>query len=473
MAYDYDLIVIGAGAAGLTAAGFMGKAGGKVALIERKALGGDCTWTGCVPSKALLKVSKMAHTLQTASKYGVNGAGDGLSVDMGVVRDYVKRVVNDVYAGETPEVFSRDYNVEVIEGEARFVDEHTVAVSDRRLTSGKFVIAVGASAAIPKIEGLSDVTYFTNETLFDNDHLPQRLLIIGAGPVGTEIAQAYARLGAKVTLIDQALLPRDEPEVAEVMQAVLTRDGVQFEPGLVSKAAQAGETISLTLESGAVHEGDMLLVAAGRAPNLSVGLEQAGVAYTRRGILVDDYLRTNVKHIYAVGDCTDGPKFTHYAGFQGGIAGRNATLPLLNAKGRTNTLPWVTFTDPEVAHIGMTEQEARQAHGRRIGVYHFSLDHGDRTRAEDDLDGFIKLVHKGNKLLGATVVAGRAGEMIFELGLAVQGVISLRDITSMIHAYPTYSDVVRRAVANLTVQQLFSGLSGRAISTFGRLLFRR
>lgn len=471
-ARPYDLIVIGGGAAGLTSAGFMGKVGGRVALIEREHLGGDCTWAGCVPSKALLKVGKMAQTVREAAKYGITTSPP--QVDMAAVRAYVQATIDEIYQHETPEVFGKNYNVEVIIGEARFVDPHTVAVGDRRLSAKKVIIATGARPTIPPIDGLADVAYKTNRNIFDNDRLPERLLVIGAGPIGVEMAQAHARLGAEVVLIDERLLPRDEPEVAEVIQPILAREGVRFVSGLVAAAQQGGERdITLTLKDGQTFTGDMLLVAVGRTPNTALDLEKAGVDYAPDGVIVDKFLRTSARHIYAVGDCTQGPKFTHYAGFQASIAGRNATLPFINSNGHDENVPWVTFTDPEIAHVGLTEAQARERHGDKVKVRHFSLRDGDRTLIEGDAEGFIKMVYLGGgRLIGATVVSQRAGEMIFEFLLAVKGKISLSGLVGLMHPYPSYSDVVKKAASGLVIDELFKGVSGWGVRLLGRLLFK-
>lgn len=471
MSERYDLVVIGAGTAGLTAAGFMGRVGGKVALIEKEALGGDCTWYGCVPSKALLKVSKMAHSVRTAHKYGITASEP--QVDMTAVRDYVQDAIREIYQHETPEVYSAAYGPEVIIGEARFIDAHTVQVGDRQLKAKKFVVATGARPTVPPIDGLEDVPYMTNRTVFTNDKLPEHLLVMGAGPIGAEMAQAHARLGAKVTMMDIGFLQRDEPEAKEVMLKVFEEEGVTFIESLVDSVQKDSETITATLKNGQRVSGDALIVAVGRTPNTDLGLENAGVHYTKEGIGVDDYLRTNVKHIYAVGDCTTAPKFTHYAGFQGGIAGRNATFPVLNSRGHDDVLPWVTYTDPEVAHVGMTEAEARQQYGDSVKVYNLPTSRGDRTVVEGDTEGFIKLVYTStSNLLGATVVADRAGEMIFELMLAVKKKISMTDITTMIHPYPSYNYVVKRAVADVVIEELLDGFSGRAIDAVSKVLFR-
>mgnify|MGYP002713084553 CR=1 FL=1 len=466
----YDLIVIGAGAAGLTAAGFMGRVGGKVALIERDAMGGDCTWVGCVPSKALLKVSKIAHSIRTAGKYGIQV--DPPKINMPAVKAYVQHAIQEIYQHETPEVYAKSYNVEVILGEARFIDAHTVQVGDKQLQSKKFVIATGARATVPPIPGLEDVPYFTNRSIFQNETLPEHLLIMGASAIGAEMGQAHARLGSKVTMMDVGLLPREEPEVAEVMQKILAEEGVTFIPSLVEAVKKDGDQIIATLKNGETVTGDALLVAVGRTPNTDLGLENAGVAYDKQGITVDDYLRTSAKHIYAVGDCTPAPKFTHYAGFQGSIAGRNATFPIINSKGHEDIFPWVIFTDPEIAHVGMTEAEARKKHGDAVKVFKFSLSRGDRTVCEDDTEGFIKLVYKGSgTLLGATIVSDRAGEMIMEYALVLKKKLSLRDVGTMIHPYPTYSDVVKKATSTMLIGQLFEGMSGKAINLLGKILF--
>lgn len=466
----YNLVVIGGGAAGLTASAFIGEAGGKVALIEKEKLGGDCTWVGCVPSKALLKVAKVAHTMRTADKYGISGSEP--QVDMAQVKAHVLGAVEHVYADETPEVFS-ERGVEVIEGQAaQFVDAHTVQVGDRTLTAKKFVIATGARAAIPPIPGLDEVPYFTNENFFQNDRLPEHLIVLGAGAIGMEMSQAYSRLGAKVTTVGQAIMPRDDHDARRVLKDVFQREGITIIEDTITQFAMDGDDIVATLADGETLRGDMLLVAVGRAPTVDgLGLDNAGINYSKRGIEVDKYLRTNVPHIYAVGDCTTGPKLTHYAGFQGAVAGQNVALPVINFEGHTETFPWCTFTDPEVAQVGMTENAAREKLGSEVKVHTLPLTHGDRSVAEGETDGFIKIVYKGNgKLLGATVVAPRAGEMIQEFTNAMS-IHSLYDITTPIHAYPTYSDIVKKSVSQVRLKELFDGTSGRLIDVASKVLF--
>lgn len=472
MSNEYKMVVIGGGAAGLTASAFAGELGAKVALIEKAHLGGDCTWVGCVPSKALLKVAKIAHEMRSAESYGITAVQP--DVDMKRVKSYINRAVHEVYEGETPEVFAKR-GVEVIEGKAQFIDAHTVEVNGRQLKSKNFVIATGARPLILPIEGLSDIEYHTNETFFDNERLPEHLVVMGAGAIGLEMAQAYSRLGAKVTVIGAELMPRDDHDAREVIETVLTREGVTIIKDYVTKVEKIDEQrfTAITENNGAV-EGDMMLVAIGRAPTVEgLGLDKAGVDYSKQGIAVDKYLRTNIPHIYAVGDVTTGPKLTHYAGFQGSIAGRNIMFPVVNFNGHSDLFPWTTFTEPEVAQVGLTESAAREKLGHKVKVHILPLTEGDRSQAEHDLDGFIKIVYQGSgDLLGATVVAGRAGEMIQEYANAMTNGGGLRSIMNAIHAYPTYSDVVKKAASQLTIKELFQGTSGRAINLASKVLWK-
>lgn len=466
----YDLIAIGAGTAGLVAAGFAARLGLKVALIEKEQLGGDCTWFGCVPSKALLKAAHVAQTVRTAAQFGIEV--DAPRVDMGKVRDYVQGTIRDVAEEENAEAYSKR-GVDVFAGTGRFVSENTVEVNGRRLTGKRFVIATGARPSMPPIKGLDSVPYHTYKTIFDLDVLPQRMLIAGAGPIGVEMTQAFARLGSDVTIIDAQMLPRDEPEAAEVMGRILAREGVTFVQGLVASVQMDGEEIVATMPDGSTHRGDVLLVATGRVPNVdSLGLEAAGVVYDTKGVQVDKYLRTNVKHIYAAGDVIGGPQFTHNSNFQGSAVAQNALFPVVNTVGiEDDLMPWVTFTEPEVAHVGLTEAQARERHGDGFKVYFYPMTGSDRGQTEADTEGFIKIVHRNGRMIGVTIVANRAGEMLTEFTMAMKNKLTLRQMIGAIHPYPTYSETVYRAVSYMLVDELFDGVSGRAIEAAKKVLF--
>jgi pyruvate/2-oxoglutarate dehydrogenase complex dihydrolipoamide dehydrogenase (E3) component len=463
MIENYDLIVIGGGAAGITAARFAARVGVSVALVEKDRIGGDCTWTGCVPSKALLKVAKVAHTVRTAQDYGVVANGGSPHVDMSLVRDYIRRAVEGVVQHETPEHLVGE-GIDVIIGAARFKDDHTIQVGERTLRAKKFILTTGAAPFIPNVPGLPDVPYLTYYQLFENECLPGRLLVMGAGPIGSEIAQAYQRLGSQVTLIDIGLLPREEPEVADVLGRVFAREGIRFVRGLVSAARQEAGEIVLDID-GLECRGDVLLVAVGRLPNLAgLELDNADITHSRKGIPVDKYLRTSVKHIYAAGDCIEGNhQFTHFAVWQAFQAVRNALLPL-NDNGFRDVVPWTTFTDPEVAHVGLTEVEAREKHGDKVRVALRSMDRVDRAVADNAQEGFIKLVHtQKGKVLGATVVAERAGEVITEYTFAVEKGLKLMDLANLIHVYPTYSFAAMHLAADVATDNVMDSFAGSVL----------
>ncbi len=465
MKETYGLIVIGAGSAGLTAAGFAAQRGVRVALVEKHRVGGDCTWTGCVPSKALLKVAKVAHEARTAAHYGICTAPP--TVSMSKVRAYVRRVMAEIYEHETPERLAHQ-GVEVIIGAARFLDAHTIQAGEQTLSADKFIIATGAHPLIPDIPGLQETPFLTHLQIFDNDQLPERLIVIGAGPIGAEMAQAYQRLGSQVILVDIALLPRDEPEVAEVIGRVFAREGIQFVKGLVTAARQEEAGIVVTVEDQG-YRGDMLLVAVGRVPVVEgLDLDKAGVAYSPKGIQVDDELRTSVKHIYAAGDCVGGYQFSHLAGWQGARAVRNALL-LDRDSSFNDWVLWTTFTDPEVAHVGLTEAQARNNFGTSVRATRWDMDRTDRAVVENERDGFIKVIHQNDgTLLGATIVAGRAGEAITEFVLALKHGLKVDDLANAIHVYPTYSTAVMQLAADIAHSDLLTGPSGKLVRRLSR-----
>lgn len=465
MSDDFDLVIVGAGSAGLTGAGFAAKLGARVALVEKRRIGGDCTWTGCVPSKALIKAARVAHTARHAARYGVEVSAP--RVDMARVRAYVRDAVAEVYAHETPEALAT-MGVTVILGAAEFVDAETIQVGGRRIHARRAIVCTGARPAIPPVAGLTKVPFTTYETLFDNAVLPAHLVVLGAGPIGLEMAQAYRRLGAGVTVVGEQFLPREEPEARAVIESVLSREGIRCVAARVEGVRHDGARFTLSTAAGDVT-GDMLLVATGRRPNVEgLGLDRAGVEHSEHGIAVDGYLRTTAPHIYAAGDVLGGAQFTHLAGWQCFQAARNALLPG-NARGVAAVLPAVTFVDPEVAHVGASEAEARAQRGDATRVHRWTMAQTDRARCDGEPDGFIKVVTDGDgTLLGATIVAARAGEMIAELALAIERRLTLRDVAATLHAYPTWSMAVQQLASEVAVAEFVDSAAGRLAVRLGR-----
>ena len=470
MSETYDLVIIGAGSAGLTAAGLAVQLGARVALVEKHRIGGDCTWTGCVPSKTLLKAAKVAHEMRTADHFGLTAVEP--KVDLKSVMAHVRDVVAEVYREESPDALRAD-GIDVFLGAARFLDPHTLAAGAATLTARHVLIATGAHPFIPPITGLEGVDYLTYESIWDLDVLPRHLLVVGAGPIGCEMAQAFRRLGAKVTLLASRdrILPRDDPAASRVLGQVFEAEGINVLYNTRAELAWQDEKDVHLGASGAGVVGDALLVVTGRRPNvMGLDLENAGVAYSAAGIQADDSLRTSQRHIYAAGDCIGGYQFTHYAGWQAAMAVRNALLPGAS-KGVTDLVPWTTFTDPEVAHVGLTEDQAREKYGDGVMTCEWPMARVDRARAEGDTAGFIKLVHKKDgTLLGTTIVARRAGEMIHEWIVALHQGIKVGDLADAIHVYPTYSMAGMQAAAAIRVEQLLSGTSGRVVRGLARLM---
>ncbi len=460
MKSSHDLLVVGGGSAGLVAARFARSVGARVALAESGRLGGDCTWTGCVPSKALLRAARAAAEVRNARRFGVEAAAP--RIDMASVRRHVRSAIAHVYRYEDPQAL-REEGIEVIEGRARLRGDGQVDVAGRRLLPRRIVICTGAGPSVPAIDGLDDVDYTTYETIFENDVLPDRLVIVGGGPVGLEIATAYSALGARVTVVGAEILPGEDADAREITDRALESKGVDIvEASVEGVGREAGRTV-VRWKGGEVC-GDALLVATGRAPRVhDLGLEDAGVRFDASGVTVDDKLRTNVRHVYAAGDVTGGPQFTHYAGWQGHTAARNALLPGSD-DGRSIAVPRVTFLDPEIASIGRPEDEARARLGNDLTVLKRMLDRQDRAVTDGATDGFIKLLlgPKG-KIVGATIVAERAGEMINEVALAMHHDLGVGDLAGALHAYPTWSTGLQRMAADHAVKHFASSLLGRVV----------
>lgn len=470
MSAQFDIAVIGAGSAGLTAARFAARLGKRVALIEADRIGGDCTWTGCIPSKALLRAAKTAHAARDARRYGIR-TGE-VQVDFAVTMDWVRDAVASVFALETPEVM-RSEGIEVVEGRAEFRDPRTITVGDRELSARHFLICTGASPLIPSIPGLDSTPYLTYETFWDLESLPARLIVIGGGPIGCELAQACQRLGSQVTIVEalDRVLPNDEPEASEIVAASLQRDGMDLRlaaPVDSVKPGSDGGGVAVNA-GGASIAGDALLVAVGRRPNLaSLALDRAGIEHSPRGITIDDYLRTNVKHIYAAGDCAGGFQFTHYAGFQGAMAVRNMLLPG-RSHGRPQRPPWATFTDPEVAHTGYTEEQARERYGDRVRVSVLPMTHVDQAVTDGGADGFLKVVYRSSRsVLGATVVGQRAAETLQAWTLAQDHGLKMEDIARTMSTYPSLATGNQQVAWDAHLDRLTGGAIGRVLRWLAR-----
>ena len=468
MSTHYDLAIIGAGSAGLTAARFAARLGRRVALIEASRIGGDCTWTGCVPSKALLHTARVAHTIRTSKCYGIR-TGEP-EADFAAVMSRIRSVIEHIYAAESPDAL-RAEGIDVIEGRAQFEDAHTVVVDGRRINSKYFLICTGASPFVPPIPGLPETPYLTYERFWELESLPQRLIVVGGGPVGCELAQACQRLGSQVTLVEalDRILPNDEPEAAQVVSDSLRGDGVELRLGASVESVSVDHAGSITVQAGGKDvEGDAILVTVGRRANVDgLGLENARVAYTSAGIAVDDYLRTTAGNIYAAGDCAGGFQFTHYAGFQGAMAVRNMLLPG-RSRARPEHPPWATFTDPEVAHVGYTEEQARRRFGNKARVSTLPMASVDRAVTDSATDGFIKVVHRDNGVvLGATVVGRNAAEALQAWTMAGERGLKMGDVARVMQAYPSLGTGNQQVAWEAYLDGLTHGLTGRVLRWLG------
>jgi dihydrolipoamide dehydrogenase len=447
--YQYDVIVIGGGSGGLVAARITTALGARVCLIDKERLGGDCLYSGCVPSKSLIHAAKIVKTAREAAMLGTAETEINFQVDMAKVAARIQGVIERV--GEAEQVYVQ--NVDVKFGQAEFVGDHELSLNGQILTAKTFIIATGSHPRIPEIPGLARAGYLTNQDVFDLTRLPERLAVVGGGPIGVELAQAFARLGSKVTIIQgpDRLLPKEEPEMSGAVADALGRDGLEILTGTrlkkVSGESGPKQIEAMRGEEVIQLEMDDLLIAVGRQPNLEgLKLEAAGVKFSDKGIEVNEYLQTSAPNIYAIGDVIGGYLFTHVAAYQAGIASRNALVPIGRKKVDYRALPWVTFTDPEVSRVGQTEAEARQEH-THIKIIHYPWHDIDRAQADGETEGFIKLIlnDKGQEILGAHLVGARSGEVLAEITLAMQHKLGISGILDTIHAYPTLATGLQSA----------------------------
>ncbi len=449
MKYDYDIAVLGAGSAGLVVASGGSYLGAKVILFESELMGGDCLNYGCVPSKSLLHASHVAKTIRYSNKFGVIGEINGIS--MPKVTGYVKEIIDSIAPHDSEERFE-SLGVTVVKEKAKFHNANTIIAGDKLYTAKNIVIATGSTANIPPIKGLDKINYYTNHNIFSIKKLPERLIVLGAGPIGLELGQAFLNLGSEVTIIDrnEKIFNKDEPEVGPVMLKKLSEDGINFElSASIDEIAEVNGEISVSIKTENAMKkiyGDAILVSLGRKPNTyDLNLQKIGVLQKRNGqIEVNEKLQSSQKHIYAAGDATGPYNFTHTAGYQAGVILQNALFGTGKQVDYYN-IAWSTYTQPEVAHVGLLENKARECY-KDISVYNVSLKGNDRARAESDTDGFLKIVlDKDGVVLGATIVGNKAGELIAFAALAVSQKINIKAFNDIILPYPTQSEIYKAA----------------------------
>lgn len=446
-----DICVIGAGSGGLSVAAAAAAFGVSVVLIEKGKMGGDCLNYGCIPSKALIAAAKQAQAIRDAPKFGVTSGEP--QVNFRRVNEHVHSVIAGIAPNDSVERFTA-LGVKVIEEAGSFKDAKTVVAGDYEITARRFVVATGSSAFVPPISGLEDVDYLTNETIFDETRKPGHLIIIGGGPIGMEMAQAHCRLGSQVTVVEGLkALGKDDPELTAIALDGIRADGVQIHEGTkvvgVEKRGKSGVRVLIENESGSSHiDGTHLLVATGRAANVNgLGLENADIEFDRRGIKVSDKMRTSNKRVYAIGDVTGGLQFTHVAGYQAGLVIR-ALLFRLPAKMKDHLIPWSTFTDPEIAHVGMNAEIAKEKY-KDIRVLRWPYSENDRARAERKTTGLIKVITRVNgKIEGVSIVGHNAGEMINMWALAISKNMKVSDIAGYVSPYPTMAEIGKRAATS-------------------------
>ena len=467
---DYDLVVIGGGSAGLVVAGGAAQLGARVALIEKKALGGDCLYTGCVPSKTFIRSARFAADVRRAQEFGFASSSlDFMNGKFSAITDRVARVIETVGHHDRPERFEA-WGVKVIFANPRFLSPQQLELSfndgsRKILTAKRFCISTGSRPSIPPVEGLKDAGFITNEEVFSLKTLPEKLVVLGGGPIGLELGQSFARFGSNVTIVemDSRLLPKEDEEVSAAIERVLRSEGLKIllNHKAVSATVANGRKVLMVEGNGRRQDltADEILVATGRRPNVEgLNLEAASVRYDKQRILTDEYLRTSARHIFAAGDVTGHFLFTHTAAYEASVVIRNALLfwPLVQ-KTDSRVVPWTTFTDPEVARVGLTEAEAKEKFGSGgLRVYHTQFANNDRAQTEGEAKGFAKIICAGrkNQIVGAHIVGPHAGELVHEIVLVMKLKLSINSLGSMIHVYPTLTQVNQQAGLDAIINDL-------------------
>ncbi len=464
-----DICVIGAGSGGLSVAAGAVQMGASVILLERHKMGGDCLNYGCVPSKALIAAAKQAHLMRTGSEFGVTPVKP--EVSYAAAKDHVQRVIEAIAPVDSQERFEK-LGVTVLREHGRFISETELQADDTVIEARRFVIATGSSPLVPPIPGLDKVPFDTNETLFDLRHLPKHLLIIGGGPIGMEMAQAHVRLGSKVTVIEGLkALGKDDPELSAIVLDRARAEGIEIaEDAIAAEIRGKAGAIEVKAKDGRVFKGTHLLMAVGRKANIEdMGLNKAGVEHDR-SVKVGADLRTSNRRIYAIGDVAGGLQFTHVAGYHAGVILRSMLFGL-PAKARTDHIPWATYTDPELAQVGLTEAEARDKHGDRLEVVRFPYDENDRAIATRRTTGLIKVMVVRGRPVGAGIVGADAGELIGLWALAIANKLKMAAIANMVAPYPTLGEINKRAAGAYFSPRLFdSSMVKRAVRLVQRVL---
>lgn len=445
----YDIAIIGGGSGGLTAARIATSLGAHVLLVDKERLGGDCLNYGCVPSKSLIHVARMVHEAKETAIFGL--IPGGMNVDIAKVSNYIQGVIGRVT--ESEKAYTEGVTVRF--GHVTFKSATELLLNDEIITSRNTIIATGSHPSIPAVEGLTETGFLTNEDVFDLMHLPPSMIVIGGGPLGVELGQAFARLGAKVTIIQgpERILPKEDPEVSSTVACVLNAEGVTLVTNArVVRADRKGDRKVITARTGdklVSFEADEIVLAAGRLPNVDgLQLEAASIAHDTRGVKINRYLQTSAPNVLAIGDVVGGYLFTHVAAYQAGIAVRNALVPFGKKKVNYRVVPWCTFSDPEAARVGLTPADAGRVYKGRVRIVKFPWADIDRAQTEGEVVGFIKLVLAGKRdsIVGVHMVGARAGEMLGELALAMQHNLTLNDILATIYAYPTMNTGIQQAV---------------------------
>ncbi|MCR9124057.1 MAG: FAD-dependent oxidoreductase [Phyllobacteriaceae bacterium] len=446
-----DICVMGAGSGGLTVAAAAAAFGVSVVLIEGGKMGGDCLNYGCVPSKAMIAAAKTAHSMRHADKFGIKAVEP--DVNFRRVHDHVHEVIGAIAPNDSVERFTA-LGVRVVEAFGTFTDARTVEAGGHTIKARRFVIATGSRAFVPPIPGLDEVDYLTNETLFEQTRKPGHLIVVGGGPIGMEMAQAHRRLGSDVTVIEaMKAMGKDDPELAAIVLDRIRGDGVEImeETKVVSVEKRGKSGVRVTVEHDGTQshvDGTHILVATGRTPNTdNLGLEAAGIAHDRRGITVTDALRTTNRRVYAIGDVAGGLQFTHVAGYHAGLVVQSI-LFRIPGKPKNDMIPWATYTDPELAHVGLTEEQARKKVGD-ITILRWPYAENDRAQAERKTDGLVKMVtDRKGRILGASIAGANAGEMINIFALALSKKMKAGDLRGFIAPYPTMTEITKRAATS-------------------------